>query len=229
MMLFACALLVAAASDLAPLEQKMAAAVPECQVRFSFASSGTLARQIMHGADFDIFLAASRRYVDDVVNARAADGATVRSYARGRIAVWSATGISWKTLRKAGRISLANPVHAPYGAAAKQVLERQGLWTALEPKIVYGENIRQAWRFAATGNADATLTSWSLVHDKGGELLPEAWHDPIVQTAVIPKRSQNPAAAARFLTWLTSAAGQKVLSDAGLMPVREEKKARREQ
>ena len=228
-MLLACALIVAAASDLAPLEQKMAAAVPECQVRFSFGSSGTLARQIVHGADFDVFLAASRRYADEVVNARAADAATVRPYARGRVAVWSATGISWKTLRKAGRISLANPVHAPYGAAAKQVLERQGLWTALESKIVYGENIRQAWQFAVSGNADATLTSWSMAHDKGGELLPEAWHDPIIQTAVIPNRRQNPAAAARFLTWLTSPAGQKVLSDAGLMPVREDKSGRRQQ
>ena len=219
-MLFACALLVAAASDLAPLEQKLAAAVPECRVRFSFGSSGTLARQILHGADFDVFLAASRRFVDDVVSARAAESATVRPYARGRIAVWSPSGISWKTLRKATRISIANPALAPYGAAAKQVLERQGIWAAVAPKIVYGENIRQAWRFAVTGNADATLTSWSLVHDKGGELLPESWHDPIVQTAVIPTRSTNPAAAAKFLNWLTSPAGQKVLSDAGLMPVR---------
>ena len=109
------------------------------------------------------------------------------------------------------------------------MLQRQGLWPALESKIVYGENIRQAWQFAVTGNADATITSWSLVHDKGGELLPEAWHDPIIQTAVIPKRSQNPAAAARFLRWLTSAAGQKVLSDAGLTPVLEKKSDRREQ
>jgi molybdate transport system substrate-binding protein len=219
-MLLACTLLVAAASDLAPLEQKMAAAVPECQVRFSFASSGTLARQIVHGADFDLFLAANRRYVDEVVKGRAAEASTVRAYARGRIAVWSLSGISWKTLTKASRISIANPVHAPYGAAAKQALERQGLWAAVSPNIVYGENIRQAYQFAVTGNADATVTSWSLVHDKGGDLLPESWHDPIVQTAVIPRRGTNPAAAARFLNWLTSAAGQKILSEAGLMPVR---------
>ena len=219
-MLLACALLVAAASDLAPLEKKIASAVPECQVRFSFGSSGTLARQIIHGADFDLFLAASRRYADNVAKSGAADPATVKPYARGRIAVWSAHGISWKTLGKAVRISLANPVHAPYGLAAKQVLQRRGLWASLEPKIVYGENIRQAWQFALTGNADATMTAWTLVYNKGGELLPESWHDPILQTAVIPKRSSNPAGAAKLLAWLTSAAGQKVLSSAGLMPIR---------
>ena len=219
-MLLACALLVAAASDLAPLEQKIAAAVPGCQIRFSFGSSGTLARQIIHGAEFDLFLSASRHYADRVASARAADPATVKPYARGRIAVWSSRGISWKTLGKADRISLANPVHAPYGLAAKQVLERRGLWPSLEPKIVYGENIRQAWQFAVTGNADATLTAWTLVYDKGGELLPESWHDPILQTAVIPKRSTNPAAAAKLLQWLTSPAGQRALSAAGLMPIR---------
>lgn len=219
-MLLACTLLVAAAADLAPLEQKIAAALPGCQIRFTFASSGTLARQIVHGADFDLFLAASRKYVDEVVEAGAAEPSTVRPYARGRIAVWSKKGIRWKTLGQARQISLANPVHAPYGLAAKQALERQGVWASVEPKIVYGENIRQSWQFAATGNADATLTSWTLVHDKGGELLPESWHDPILQTAVIPKRSRNPAAAARLLDWLTSAAGQKVLEADGLMPVR---------
>lgn len=227
-MLLACALLVAAASDLAPLEQKIAGALPECQIRLSFGSSGTLARQIVHGAEFDLFLAASRRYVEDTVKAKAADAATVRPYARGRVAVWSKHGITWKTLEKAARISIANPVHAPYGAAAKQVLERQGRWASLEPKLVYGENIRQSWRFAATGNTDATLTAWTLVFDKGGELLPEAWHDPILQTAVIPKRSNNPAAAAKLIEWLTSPAGQKVLSAAGLMPVRQDQDRRRE-
>ena len=219
-MLLACTLLVAAASDLAPLEKKIASAVPECQVRFSFGSSGTLARQIIYGAEFDVFLAASRRYVDDIVKARAAEAETVRSYARGRIAVWSGKGISWKALGSATRISLANPVHAPYGLAAKQVLERQGLWRSVEAKVVFAENIRQAFQFAVTRNTDATLTAWTLVHDKGGELLPESWHDPILQTAVIPKRSTNPATAAQLVKWLTSAAGQKVLAAAGLMPVR---------
>ena len=219
-MLLACALLVAAASDLAPLEGKIAAALPECQVRFSFGSSGTLARQIIHGAEFDLFLAASRRYVDDVVNGGAAESATVRPYARGRVALWSSKRISWKTLHQATRISLAHPIHAPYGAAAKQILERQGIWRAIEAKVVYAENIRQAWQFAVTGNTDATLTAWTLVHDKGGELLPESWHDAIIQTAVIPKRSTNPASALKLVEWLTSAAGQKALSAAGLMPVR---------
>ena len=219
-MLLACTLLVAAAADLAPLEQRIAQALPECQVRLSFGSSGTLARQIAHGADFDVFLAASRKYVNQVVSAGAAEAASVRTYARGRIAVWSRdrrTG--WRDLTRARQLSIANPVHAPYGLAAKQALERKGLWASVQPKIVFGENVRQAWQFAASGNTDATVTAWTLVHDKGGELLPESWHDPILQTAVIPNRSRNPDGAKRLLNWLTSAAGQKALAESGLTPV----------
>jgi molybdate transport system substrate-binding protein len=214
----ACTLLVAAASDLAPLARVFASAVPGCQVRVSFGSSGTLARQIEHGAEFDIYLAASRRYTDELAKGGAVDPATVTPYARGRIALWSLHGLRWAQLDNAARISIANPTHAPYGLAAKQALERQNRWSKLQPKIVFGENVRQAWQFAVTGNADATITAWSLVKDQGGELIPESWHDPILQTAAIPKRSRNPDGAKRFLVWLKSAAGRKVLEDHGLTP-----------
>jgi molybdate transport system substrate-binding protein len=213
----ACSLLIAAASDLAPLEKDFTRAIPGCRIRVSFASSGTLARQIENGADFDVYLAASQRYTDDLLRAGAVDPASVTPYAHGRIAVWSPNGLRWAQLDNAARISIANPAHAPYGVAAKQALERRGRWSALQPKIVYGENVRQAWQFAATGNADATITAWSLVIDRGGELLPESWHDPILQTLAIPERSRNVAAARRFIAWLTSPAGRKVLAGHGLM------------
>jgi molybdate transport system substrate-binding protein len=214
----ACTLLVAAAADLAPLEKAFTSAVPGCRVRVSFAASGALARQIEHGADFDVYLAASRRYTDDLLKAGAVDPATVTPYARGRIAVWSLHGLRWGQLDNAARISIANPTHAPYGLAAKQALERQNRWSGLQPKLVFGENVRQAWQFAVTGNADATITAWSLVKDRGGELLPESWHDPIIQTAAIPKRSRNPEAARRFVAWLKSARGRKLLDTHGLTP-----------
>src|SRR3712207_1059012 len=116
----ACALLIAAAADLAPLEKQFTHALPGCDVRVSFRSSGTLARQIEHGAEFDVYLAASRRYTDDLIRAAAVDPGSVRLYARGRIAVWSPNGLRWGKLDDAVRISIANPAHAPYGLAAKQ-------------------------------------------------------------------------------------------------------------
>jgi hypothetical protein len=49
-----------------------------------------------------------------------------------------------------------------------------------EYRFVYGENVRQAFEYAACGNADATITSWTLLQDKEGILLPESWHKPIL-------------------------------------------------
>jgi molybdate transport system substrate-binding protein len=220
MVLIACTLLVAAAADLAPLEKTLAGALPGCKMTFTFGSSGTLSRQLQYGADFDVFLSASKTYAEAVVTSGAADRRTLRTYAHGRLGFWSSKRHKWKDVVSATSLAIANPAHAPYGLAARQALERQGLWAKLEAKLVYGENVRQAWQFASTGNVDGVITAWSMMHDQGGELLPASWHDPILQIGLIPKRSRNPDAAGRFLNWLVSPAGQKVLSGAGFEPAR---------
>jgi molybdate transport system substrate-binding protein len=215
----ACTLIVAAASDLSGLAVAAKGAVPGCEIRFSFGSSGLLARQIAAGADFDVYLSANERYVTELQREGHVLPETVFPYGRGRLALWSKHDFEWKDLPSAARISIANPAHAPYGVAAKQALEAQGLWRAVSGKIVYAENVRQAWQFAATGNTDATITAWSLVHDQGGRLLPEAWHDPIVQSAAIPKTARNLKQAREFLNWLRSAKGTAALRSLGFEPV----------
>lgn len=215
--MLSCVLLIAAAADLAPMQGVLERAVPGCNVKISFGSSGLLARQIDAGAPFDVYLAANRALVDGLVNHGRVE-ATV-PYARGRLGVWSKRGLlKWKDLQSAERISIANPAHAPYGIAAKQALESRGLWEKLRSRIVYGENVRQAWQYAQTGNADVTIAAWSLLMNRGGELVPEEWHQPIVQAAGIPKRAPNLQAARRFLTWLTSEEGQAALARAGFGP-----------
>jgi molybdate transport system substrate-binding protein len=211
-----CVLLVAAAADLAPLQRSLQAALPGCAVKISFGSSGMLARQIEAGAGFDLYLAANREFVDDLVRKGLVEKAV--PYATGRLGVWSKRGLRWGDIPSAARVSIANPAHAPYGIAAREALESQGLWLKLKDRLVYGENVRQAWQFAETGNADLTITAWSLMHDRGGELVPEAWHRPIVQAGGVTKRSANAPAARRLLAWLTSAAGQSALKQVGFGP-----------
>jgi molybdate transport system substrate-binding protein len=216
-------LVVAAASDLAPLGPAITAGFARetgHTLRFTFGSSGSLARQIENGAPYDVFLAASDIYARDL----AAQGhvGTGVIYAFGRVALWSADG----AVRELGdlnktqvrHVAMANPAHAPYGAAAKQVLERQGFWTSVEPKLVYGENVRQALQFAESRNADAVLTSWTLLKGRG-VLLPAEWHDPIRQTGAVVRSSRAPDAAAALLRFLTSSTGQGILSSGGLTPL----------
>jgi molybdate transport system substrate-binding protein len=219
-------LLVAAASDLAPLGPSLEASFARStgqRVRFTFASSGSLTRQIENGAPYDVFLSASEQYAKDLVAGGHADGATLTIVAVGRLGLWSLNGRVQKLTDlmrpSVQHIAIANPEHAPYGVAAKQLLERQGLWKPLQPKMVYGENVRQALQFAESGNADAVITAWTLLKGRG-ILIAAEWHDPIRQAGVVVKSTQQPAEARRFLVFLTEPASQKLLEDSGLTILR---------
>lgn len=207
-------LLIAAASDLAPVEDALRKAYG-APVRFSFGSSGALLRQIENGAPFDVFLSANEQYVKDGVAGGSLAGPP-RAYAIGRLALWSKSGgvrgLEQLRDKQVLHIAIANPAYAPYGAAARQLLEGAGLWDALRPKLVFGENIRQTLQYAESGNADAALVSWSLVKDRGGIMLPGA---VVEQFAAVVRQSGNRVEARRFLDWLTGPPGQAVLKAHG--------------
>ena len=140
-----------------------------------------LARQIENGAPYDVYLSA-------------------RVYGLGRVAIWSKDGSIGKLsdLGSVRRLSLPNPAHAPYGVAARQALEKEGIWKSLEARIVYAENVRQALQFTESGNVDAAITAWSLVFDRGGILIPAGLHAPIRQAAGVVAASSNRTLLSRY-------------------------------
>jgi molybdate transport system substrate-binding protein len=214
--------LVAAASDLAPAIPALTQEVQrnlKLSIRVSAGSSGQLARQIEQGAPFDLFLSADENFAAQVVRAGRADGAAAQVYATGRLALWSKSGsvrrIEDLARPEIQRVAIANPGVAPYGRLAKEALERAGLWVAVQPKLVYAESARQTMQYAATGNVDAALTPWTLVHDKGGILLP----DTLRQTGVVIKGAKNAAGARAVLDFLRASGGNGVLWRHGLLPV----------
>jgi molybdate transport system substrate-binding protein len=216
-------LLVAAAADLARMEaplNQMFKRIAGQNLRFVFGSSGLLTRQIENGAPYDVFLSANQQFVKDLAGSGRIQPDSVRVYAVGRLALYSRDGKfkNPKELAAEGvrHIAIANPAHAPYGVAAHQALERLGLWTRLEPKIVYGENIRQTLQYAESGNADAAITAWSLVFDRGGILLPVELHDPIRQAGGVLTSSSQRDLARRFLDMLASQDGISLLERFGL-------------
>jgi molybdate transport system substrate-binding protein len=217
-------LIVGAASDLGPLSEQIGAAASKSvgtRIRFTLASSGNLAQQIANGAPFDVFLSASESYVSETVKGGYLDPSTVLVYAYGRLALWSKSG-SIRSLDDLPKptilhVAIPDPQHAPYGIAAREALESRKLWSTVQPKIVYGENVRQALQFAETGNAEAVITSWTLLQGRG-VLLPQELHTPIRQTGAVLKSSAQPGAAKKFLAFLTSPEGKKILSTGGLFP-----------
>jgi molybdate transport system substrate-binding protein len=220
-LLTAADLQIAAASDLAGVRVALSTAFEKetgKKVRVTLGSSGLLSKQIENGAPFDVFLSANERYVTDLVKSGQVVKGSVKAYATGTLGLWSWSGKIRKLedLGQAMHIAIANPQHAPYGAAAKEALEKQELWASLQKKIVYAENVRQALQYAESGNADAVLTAWPLLLDKPGAVqLPAAWHQQIRQSGGVVAASKQTALASRFLQFLVDGAGAGILRGGG--------------
>jgi molybdate transport system substrate-binding protein len=200
------------------------------RVDLVFGSSGTLTRQILDGAPFELLLSADEAFVDTLAKAGLTrDGGAL--YAVGRLVLFAPTGSpldpaggldALRRLLAAGqvrRFAIANPEHAPYGRAAEATLRKHGLWTAVQPHLVLGENVAQAAQFATTGNAVGGIVAYSLVRtpsvgSRGRyALIPDADHPPLRQRMVMLKRA-GPVAA-RFYDYLQQPAARTVLERYG--------------
>lgn len=188
---------VAGASDLVFVMEELVARFEKetgAKVDFMPGSSGKLATQIKEGNPVDVFFSANEKFIDDVVASGACLKESKRMYARGRIVMWSREGgvappatLDGLSDPKYARIALAQPEHAPYGRAAKEALEKVGAWSAVEPRIVYGSNIKETMQMAETGNADIAIIALSLaIKSKGPHVeIPADLYAPIDQALAV--------------------------------------------
>lgn len=193
-------------------------------------STGKFYAQVRSGAPFEVLLAA-----DDETPARLeregfAVPGTRFTYATGRLVLWStqadAIDAQGSVLRRPpqGKLAIADPKVAPYGAAAIETLAKLGVLAAWQPHLVQGESIGQAFQFAATGNAQLGLVALAQVMVDGRIARGFAWvvpanlHAPLRQDAVVlqPGRA-NPAAAA-LLQYLRTPAARAILRGYGFEP-----------
>ncbi|MGE0551846.1 MAG: molybdate ABC transporter substrate-binding protein [Gemmatimonadales bacterium] len=196
------------------------------KVRAVFGSTGNLALQIRHGAPADVFFAANADHIDQLREAGVTEAGSHVQYARGRIALATRarSGLDLATLGGLARpavrkIAIANPDHAPYGLAARQALEHEGLWTALREKLVYAENIRQTLQFLQTDAVDAAIIALSIAGAPGIEhvLIDEALHRPIDQFAAVVSASRHRALARSFLGFVVGPEGKRMLRRFGFV------------
>ncbi|HEY3366170.1 MAG TPA: molybdate ABC transporter substrate-binding protein [Symbiobacteriaceae bacterium] len=223
-------LTVAAASDLQGAFTDLGKRFAErtgIQVTFTFGSTGTLAKQIENGAPIDLLAAAAIDYVDGLKQKGLVIPETEQVYALGHIVLATAksTGPALTDLKQLTgpsikKIAIANPDTAPYGLAAKQALQSAGLWEQLQPKLVYGENIRQTLQFIQTGNADAGIVALSIasVPEIGFTPISPALHAPLKQALAVVKGSKHEQAARQFAAYVTGPDGWPVLQKYGFAP-----------
>jgi molybdate transport system substrate-binding protein len=227
--------LVAAASDLKfALDEILERFRAETGIaaRIAYGSSGTFARQIMRGAPYEVFLSADEQFVHEL-HAQGLTRGTGELYAIGRLALFAPTGSPLEpdprmddlARRVAsghlGRFAIANPEHAPYGRAAEQALRSRGLWSALRPRLVLGENVAQAAQFASGGDTEGGLIAYSLalspeLRRRGTfALIPDSMHAPLRQRMVL-LQGATPAAE-RLYEYLRSPPSREILERYGFV------------
>jgi molybdate transport system substrate-binding protein len=196
------------------------------KVTFVFGSTGQLAQQIENGAPFDLFAAANISFVDDLAKKNLVLPDSVALYARGRIvlAVNRVSGISAVSLDdllsdRIVHIAIANPEHAPYGVAAKEALQSAGLWEQIQPKLVYGENVRQALQFIQTGDAQAGIVALSVanVPEITWSLIDGSLHNPLDQALAVVTNSPQKELARKFATFINGPLGRSIMQKYGFV------------
>lgn len=223
-------LLIATAANFKPVMQAWIAEFAPVHrgviVEAAYGSSGKLSAQIREGAPFDLFFSADLAFAQALVD----DGAAAppaKVYARGRLALWSAT-VDARTLTIADlvrtefvKVAIANPRTAPYGARAVEALKSAGVWTQVTPRLVYGESIAQTAQFVQSGNAQIGLIALAqalhpdLVARGGHALIPDALHSPLDQAFVITRRGADKRLAAAFAAYASSDAARRIIERYG--------------
>ncbi len=201
-------------------------------IRITYGSSGNFARQLLQGAPFQMFLSADEGFVFQLADAgKAIDRGTL--YAIGRIALFAPHNAPMKpdtafaSLRAAlgvgqiRRFAIANPEHAPYGRAAEQALKSQGLWEAMQDKLVLGENVSQAAQFATSGSTQGGIFAYSLALVPSISalgtfvLIPSEWHAALRQQMVLMKNAGDTARA--FFAYVQSEPSRLILRKYGFV------------
>jgi molybdate transport system substrate-binding protein len=220
---------VAAAANVSAPLQKIAADFHRAtghEVLVSLGSTGKLYAQIRNGAPFEVLLAADEETPRKLEGEGLARAGTRFTYAIGQLVLWSAqpgaVDAGGEVLRQPrGRLAIADPRLAPYGAAAVATLKNLGLYAAWEPLLVQGESIAQAYQFAASGNAGLAFVALSQVAEDGriargsGWIVPQQLHAPLRQDAVLLQAGAGNPVASLFLAYLRGDAARAVLRGAG--------------
>ena len=196
----------------------------------SFGATGKFYAQITNGAPFDVFLAADDDTPLKLEKAGVAVNGSRFVYAVGKLVLWSAqpdlVDAQGDVLRenKFSKLAIAAPKLAPYGAAAVETMTKLGLMATLEPKLVTGESIGQAFSFVSTGNADLGFLALSQVFEGGklksgsAWLVPSSLHSPIRQEAVLLTKGKDNKAAQALMAYLKTDKAKAVIRSFGYQP-----------
>lgn len=197
-------------------------------IKFSFAASSTLAKQIEAGAAADVFASADEQWMDYLAQRNLIEAST-RSSRLGnslvlitppdqRKTVDIKPGFDLAGMIGNGKLATGDPAHVPVGRYAEQALTKLGVWNAVAPKIARTDNVRAALLLVERGEApfgivygtDAAASG--KVHVAG--TFPADTHTPVSYPIAIVAKRDRPEVR-RFLDYLNGPEAQAVFRKAG--------------
>jgi molybdate transport system substrate-binding protein len=198
-------------------------------VRFNFAASNVLSRQIVSGAPVDLFISADEKQMDLAANAHAIDVKSRVPLLGNRLAIVTRPGGPGVADSRAllqpvfRRIAIGDPAAVPAGGYARTYLERVGLWDALQPKLVPVSNVRAALASVENGSVDAAFTyetdAVGARNARAALVLSGDAAPRIVYPAAIVSRASNRTGAAELLTYLRSPAAAVIFARYKFVPL----------
>ena len=205
---------------------------PEIRVQISYGSSGNFYSQILNQAPFDIYFSADLSYPRKLAEEGLAIAGSDFVYAVGRLALWvpKSSALDVKHLGMAAlrldtvqHIAIANPKHAPYGKAAEAAIRSMGFYDAVQSKLVFGENVAQAFQFVQSGASEIGIIALSLALAPGVRDQGEYWEVPVgkyprlEQGGIIVKWAKNPGGARELRAFVLGAQGRAILKNFGYL------------
>lgn len=218
----AAASLTNAFKALAPMFE---AAQPGTRLQLNFGSSGALLQQMSKGAPVDVFASADQATMDQAQAQNLVVGARRRDFVSNALVVIVPVGsaksprtVEELTQPAYQRIAIGLPASVPVGRYTKGVLEKAGIWGAIEPKMIGADNVRQALDYVARGEVDAGFvyaTDAAVMPGKVQVSLQVPTPTPIRYPVAPVAGSANAELAQRFVDFLVSAPAQQVLARFG--------------
>jgi molybdate transport system substrate-binding protein len=205
-------------------------AMHNIDVAVSFGSSGTFYAQLLNRAPFDMFFSADLEYPRQLAARGLTAPGSEFTYAIGRLVLWAPAsspldvehaGLLALTRSPVRHLAIANPEHAPYGRAAVAALRAAGVYDAVRPTLVYGDNVAQALQFVQSGAADAGIVALSLamapgVKDKGRAFeIPVTMYPRMEQGGAILGWAADLDAARAFRAFVLGPDGRAILKEYG--------------
>lgn len=199
--------------------------VPGVSITLNLGASGFLEQQIAQGAPVDIFISASPQEMDALEAQRLLVSNTRKALLNNMLVLIVPKGFNdvsrFADLRNAGigRVAIADPQSVPAGAYARQVLEYFKLYRLIQPKLIFGGDVRQVLAYVETGNVDAGLVyaTDAKLSDrvKVVAVAPEASHAPIVYPVAVVKGCRHVTAAEQFVRFLNGPEAKQVFEREG--------------